>query len=164
MSIKSVNAISFNGIRKITSYIIPTKKNLEQISLNIQKGKCKILKSDTFVPATKAKEKSLIKLTQFFNKDKLVGTHVDYVGGGYQGTREFANGIKISYSATKIGTNEGKPIFVAGTNIKSSLICAHVSHDAYDKNGKPAILTLKAIKNLQNLKNMKPINITNMNF
>ena len=155
MSVHSVNNHSFCGIRKVVSIVLPTKlRNLDTVSMSIQKGVCKSLKTDTFVPTKKSKPASLIKMTQFFNKDKLVGTHYDFVNRGYQGNRTFADGTVISYSAT----NMGNGFFIAGTRIKNprkGLIGAHMSHDAYKKNGQIAVPTLKQINELQNPKNFK---------
>ena len=157
MSIQGISSPSFCGIKKVVSFVLPIKnKKLNSVSMSIQNGICKPLKSDTFVPSKKVKSKPLTKITQYFNKDKLVGVHIDYADGGYKGSREFADGTKISYNASNLGGG----LFVAGTHIKNSkkgLIGAHISHDAYDKKGRPAVPTLKLIKALENPKNYKTV-------
>lgn len=88
-------------------------------------------------------------MTQLFSKDKLVGMHYEFADKSYKGNRTFADGTKISYSAT----NLGKGLFVAATKIsneKEGLIGARISHAAYDKKGKPAVPTLKTINKLIN--------------
>ena len=145
MTISRVSNPSFCGIKKVVTYILPVKaKKLQNISASIQKGIYKPLKEDTFVPSKKAKPRSLIKMTQFFNKDRLVGTHYQFVDGSYSGNRIFADGTQITYNATNLGNG----FYVAGTRVKSKdIIGGHISHDAYDKKGRPAIPTLKMIKN-----------------
>ena len=154
MSIDKINSPSFNGIRKVVSMVLPTKmRNLDTISMSIQKGVCRTVK-DGFVPSKKAKPASLIKMTQYFNKDRLVGTHYDFAGGGYMGNRTFADGTQIKYSASRLF---GTDTFVAGTKFKREgfIGWGHMSHDAYDKNGRPAVPTLKFIDKLTNPKSIE---------
>ena len=140
-----VNPVSFGGIRKVTTFVLPVSKNkkLTEVSAVIQDG---------FVKSSNKKQASfpLLKVTQFFAKnDKLVGNHIEYPNGNYQGTRTFANGLQMSYSATKLSDD----LYVAGTTLKNpkqGLISAHISHDAYDKKGKPVIFTLKQIQEMMN--------------
>ena len=135
--------VSFSGVRKITTFVLPisSSKKLTDISVIIKDG---------FVTSYNKKQANspLLKVTQFFaKKDKLVGTHVEYPNGGYKGSRTFANGLQMSYSATKLSDD----FYVAGTTLKSpkqGLISAHISHDAYDKEGKPFIFTLKQIQKM----------------
>lgn len=145
------NSPSFNGVRKMVSIVIPTnRKTLENLSLTVQNGMYKMLKADTFTPSAKAKPHKLAKMTQYFNGDTIVGTHIDFAGGGYVGTRKFSDSTKISYSATVIGKDtKGNNLYIAATSItgRKGLIGARISHPAYDKKGKPAIPTLKFIKN-----------------
>ena len=162
MKIQKVNSPSFSGIRKVVSLIIPTKlKNLNAVSMNIHKGVCKTLKADTFVPSKQAKPLSLIKMTQFFNKDKLVGTHYEFTNGSYEGNRIFADGTKIKYSTTNLGNN----FFNAGisvSNKQKGLINGHISF--YCEKERPKVPTLKFIKKLQNQKNLKPVDITGLDL
>ena len=92
-----VNPVSFGGIRKVTTFVLPVSKNkkLTEVSAVIQDG---------FVTSYNKKQAGspLLKVTQFFAKnDKLVGNHIEYPNGNYRGTRTFANGLQMSYSATK---------------------------------------------------------------
>ncbi|MBO5948007.1 hypothetical protein J6Q66_04140 [bacterium] len=140
-----VNPVSFGGVRKVTTFVLPVSKNkkLTEVSAVIQDG---------FVKSSDKKQAGspLLKVTQFFAKnDKLVGNHIEYPNGNYQGTRTFANGLQMSYSATKLSDD----FYVAGTTLKSpkqGLISAHIAHDAYDKEGKPFIFTLKQIQKMMN--------------
>ena len=152
MNIQKINSQSFCGITKMVTICIPTtKRNLNSISLNIQNATCKTIKKDSFIPSKKAKSFSLAKMTQFFNKDNIVGTHIEFANGSYSGTRKFADGTKLSYSATNLGNG----FFVAGTQIKAPWGSGHISHAAYDKKGKPAIPTLKMIKELYHPKSVE---------
>lgn len=140
-----VNPVSFGGVRKVTTFVLPVSKNkkLTEVSAVIQDG---------FVTSSDKKQAGspLLKVTQFFTKnDKLVGNHIEYPNGNYRGTRTFANGLQMSYSATKLSDD----LYVAGTTLKNpkqGLISAHISHDAYDKEGKPFIFTLKQIQKMMN--------------
>ena len=140
-----VNPVSFGGVRKVTTFVLPVSKNkkLTEVSAVIQDG---------FVTSSNKKQvgPQLLKVTQFFAKnDKLVGNHIEYPNGNYQGTRTFANGLQMSYSATKLSDD----FYIAGTTLKNpkqGLISAHISHDAYDKKGKPVIFTLKQIQKMMN--------------
>ena len=135
-----VNPVSFGGVRKVTTFVLPVSKNkkLTEVSAVIQNG---------FVTSSNKKQAGspLLKVTQFFAKnDKLVGNHIEYPNGNYQGTRTFANGLQMSYSATKLSDD----LYLAGTtfkNPKKGLISAHISHDAFDEKGKPVIFTLKQL-------------------
>jgi len=134
-----INSVSFAGIRKVTTFILPisSSKKLTDISVSIKDG---------FVTSYNKKQANspLLKVTQFFAKDKLVGTHVEYPNGGYKGNRTFANGLQMSYSATKLSDD----LYLAGTTLKNpkrGLISAHISHDAFDEKGKPVIFTLKQL-------------------
>ena len=135
-----INSVSFAGIRKVTTFILPisSSKKLTDISVSIKDG---------FVTSYNKKQANspLLKVTQFFaKKDKLVGTHIEYPNGGYKGSRTFANGLQMSYSATKLSDD----LYLAGTTLKNpkkGLISAHISHDAFDEKGKPVIFTLKQL-------------------
>ena len=138
-----VSPVSFGGVRKVTTFVLPVSKNkkLTEVSAVIQDG---------FVKSASKKQANspLLKVTQFFtDKDKLVGNHIEYPNGNYRGTRTFANGLQMSYSATKLSDD----FYIAGTTLKNpkqGLISAHISHDAYDKEGKPFIFTLKQIQKM----------------
>ncbi|MBQ7449799.1 hypothetical protein IJS77_00140 [bacterium] len=146
MNIQRVNLPSFCGIKKVVSMVSPAQlKDYISSQDDISQKACSTLNADTFVPSQKENHEELIKMTQFFNNNRLVGTHYDFANGGYVGERTFADGTQISYSATKLGEN----FFVAGTSVKNpqkGLIGGHISHDAYDKKGRPAIPTLKFIQ------------------
>ena len=146
MNIQRVNLPSFCGIKKVVSMISPAQlEDFASNSGNISQKTGGTLSEDVFTHSEEEKPSELIKMTRFFNKVKLVGTHYDFANGGYAGERTFADGTQILYSATKLG----KDFYVAGTNIrnpKKGLISGHISHDAYDKKGRPAIPTLKFIR------------------
>lgn len=138
----NTNNQAFDGVRKIVHTILPIdNKALHKISLNIQNGK--FMQTKQLERGTLTYPEGVGRLTQWFNGDRIVGTLEEFATGRYIGTRLFNDGTSIDYSA-------------AGNTVhtiirKNGKFLSHTTARAYNKNGKPNIMTKKQIDEMFNM-------------
>ena len=127
MSIQKVNSVSFSGIRKVVTAISPQEAKTIQNALN----------KDNFVSFLKPVKKSpLTQIINFFNGEKHVGILHKYKDGTFVGTRTFANGTKVTYSAQKIITKKfGETVFSNATVEGKGILSSTIPYKPFDKNG-----------------------------
>lgn len=140
MQTQKVNSLSFCGIRKVIRAISP--KEADIINRAFIKNKRNI---PALIPV---KDNSLVEIVSLYNGEKLVGIQHKYKDGSFMGTRTFADGTSVTYSASYIFTKLfGKKLFSGATVKGKGILCKFLPYDKpIHKNGNPVIPTLKEIK------------------
>lgn len=149
MSIQKVNSVSFKGIRKVVKTISPKDAKIIQDTLN---------KKNPLSSLMPAKESPITQIVNFFSGKKIVGTIHKYKDGSFIGTRTFADGTKVTYSADYILTKKsGEKLYSSAVAKGKGILAPSIPYKPFDKNGNIITPTLKEIKDFN-----KPENIINL--